>query len=97
MELTELYRDVILDHNRRPRNFGLVEPADAVAQGFNPLCGDRLNLSLRLAGDAYTSCSPMMRPRTPRTWGNLPLCPACANIRRGSNARASAGTRSSPR
>jgi nitrogen fixation NifU-like protein len=42
MELNDLYRDVILDHNRQPRNFGPLEPADASAEGVNPLCGDRL-------------------------------------------------------
>jgi nitrogen fixation NifU-like protein len=51
MELRDLYRDVILDHNRTPRNFGRLDPADARAEGHNPLCGDRLTLSLRLAGD----------------------------------------------
>src|SRR5208337_5574777 len=50
MELNELYRDVILDHNRRPRNFGPLEAADASAEGFNPMCGDRLTLRLKLAG-----------------------------------------------
>jgi nitrogen fixation protein NifU and related proteins len=48
MELNDLYRDVILDHNRRPRNFGPLEPADASVEGFNPMCGDRLTLRLRL-------------------------------------------------
>jgi nitrogen fixation NifU-like protein len=52
MELNDLYRDVILDHNRRPRNFGGLEPADACAEGFNPLCGDRLTVRLQMAGDA---------------------------------------------
>ena len=51
MELNDLYRDVILDHNKRPRNFGRVDPADALANGHNPLCGDRLTVTLRLAGD----------------------------------------------
>jgi nitrogen fixation protein NifU and related proteins len=51
MELKELYRDVILDHNRSPRNFGRLEPADAQAAGHNPLCGDKLSLTLRLQGD----------------------------------------------
>jgi nitrogen fixation NifU-like protein len=51
MELTDLYRDVILDHNRKPRNFGPLAPADASVEGFNPLCGDRLTLRLRMAGD----------------------------------------------
>ncbi len=51
MELKDLYRDVILDHNRQPRNFGRLEPADAQADGHNPLCGDRLSVYLRLRGD----------------------------------------------
>jgi nitrogen fixation protein NifU and related proteins len=51
MELKELYRDVILDHNRSPRNFGRLEPADAQAAGHNPLCGDKLNLTLRMQDD----------------------------------------------
>jgi nitrogen fixation NifU-like protein len=51
MELKDLYRDVILDHNRQPRNFGHLENANAHAEGHNPLCGDRLSLDLRLSGD----------------------------------------------
>lgn len=51
MDLKDLYRDVILDHNRQPRNFGRLEPADARAEGHNPLCGDRLTLFVRLSGD----------------------------------------------
>ncbi len=51
MEVRDLYRDVILDHNRSPRNFGRLEPADAAAVGHNPLCGDALSLTLRLDGD----------------------------------------------
>jgi nitrogen fixation NifU-like protein len=48
MDIKELYRDVILDHNRRPRNFGPLEAADACVEGFNPMCGDRLTLRLKL-------------------------------------------------
>jgi nitrogen fixation NifU-like protein len=51
MELDDLYRDVILDHNRQPRNFGVLEPADATVEGFNPLCGDRLTVRLKMAGE----------------------------------------------
>jgi nitrogen fixation protein NifU and related proteins len=51
MDLKELYRDVILDHNRSPRNFGRLEPADAQAAGHNPLCGDKLTVTLRMQGD----------------------------------------------
>ena len=48
MDLKELYRDVILDHNKRPRNFGRIEASDTHADGHNPLCGDRLTVWLRL-------------------------------------------------
>ena len=51
MDLKDLYRDVILDHNKSPRNRGRLEPADAQADGHNPLCGDRLTVSVRLDGD----------------------------------------------
>jgi nitrogen fixation NifU-like protein len=51
MDLKDLYRDVILDHNKRPRNFGRLDPADACADGHNPLCGDRLTVFLRMSAD----------------------------------------------
>jgi nitrogen fixation NifU-like protein len=47
-DLTDLYQEVILDHNRRPRNFRVIEPASVSQEGYNPLCGDRLTLYLRL-------------------------------------------------
>lgn len=51
MDLKDLYRDVIVDHNRNPRNFGRLDPADGHAQGANPLCGDELDLYVNLDGD----------------------------------------------
>ena len=54
MDLNDLYRDVILDHNRQPRNFGALEPADASVEGFNPMCGDHLTLRLRLNQDTIS-------------------------------------------
>jgi nitrogen fixation NifU-like protein len=51
MDLKELYRDVILDHNRQPRNFGRLNGADGRAEGHNPLCGDHLTLSVRMNGE----------------------------------------------
>jgi nitrogen fixation protein NifU and related proteins len=50
-ELTDLYQEVILDHNRRPHNFRVIESPSAKQEGFNPLCGDRLTLYLTLEGD----------------------------------------------
>ncbi len=51
MALEDLYREVILDHYRNPRNQGHLEHPDATAQGVNPLCGDEVNIDLRLEGD----------------------------------------------
>ena len=51
MDLKELYRDVILDHNRRPRNFGRLEPPAHSARGHNPLCGDELTVYVALDGN----------------------------------------------
>lgn len=56
-DLTALYQDVILDHNRRPRNFGPLEGANRSAEGRNPLCGDELTLWLRLDGDRIEDVS----------------------------------------
>jgi len=51
MDLAELYRDVIVDHNRRPRNRGRLPGATHRAEGNNPLCGDRLHLEVDVAND----------------------------------------------
>ncbi len=56
-DLRELYQEVILDHNRRPRNFHALVGADRKAEGFNPLCGDRLTVFLRLDGDRVAEVS----------------------------------------
>ena len=48
-DLSDLYQEVILDHNRRPRNFHALADASHTAEGYNPLCGDRLTLYIRLA------------------------------------------------
>ena len=55
-ELQELYQDVILDHNRRPRNFRALERARQ-AEGFNPLCGDHFTVYLRLDGGVIADVS----------------------------------------
>ena len=46
-EFEQLYREVILDHYKSPRNHGLLEPRDAFAEGTNPLCGDEISVSVR--------------------------------------------------
>ena len=51
-ELSELYQQVILDHNKKPRNFRKLEHANHRAEGFNPLCGDHLTVYLDLEGEA---------------------------------------------
>ena len=47
-EFDQLYRELILDHYKNPRNHGLLESADAEAEGQNPLCGDEISVSVRL-------------------------------------------------
>jgi nitrogen fixation NifU-like protein len=47
-DLNDLYQEVILDHNRRPRNFHVLQDASHRAEGYNPLCGDRLTLYLKI-------------------------------------------------
>jgi nitrogen fixation NifU-like protein len=55
-ELQDLYQEVILDHNRRPRNCRVLDGARQ-AEGFNPLCGDRLSVYVRLDGDVISDVS----------------------------------------
>ena len=56
-DLTDLYQEVILDHNRRPRNWGPLTDATRVAKGHNPLCGDRLTLYVKVEGGTLTGIS----------------------------------------
>ena len=51
MDLEELYREVILDHYRNPRNKGHLEDPEATAEGVNPLCGDEISIDLKFDGD----------------------------------------------
>lgn len=55
--LRELYQELIFDHNRHPRNFHAMDDADHVAEGHNPLCGDRLAVYLRIADGVVTDAS----------------------------------------
>jgi nitrogen fixation NifU-like protein len=56
-ELSELYQEVILDHNRKPRNFRKMEDASHAVEGFNPLCGDHITVYVRLDGDTIQDIS----------------------------------------
>src|SRR5688500_5265765 len=55
--LSELYQSVILDHNRSPRNYRVMEDGNRHAEGNNPLCGDQLNVWLKLADDRIEDVS----------------------------------------
>ena len=57
MDLRDLYRDVIVDHNRSPRNFRRIEPPVRDAEGFNPLCGDKLHVYMKMDGDVISDLS----------------------------------------
>jgi nitrogen fixation protein NifU and related proteins len=56
-ELNELYQQVILDHSRKPRHFHVLPEADRMAEGNNPLCGDRYTVYLKLEGDVIRDIS----------------------------------------
>jgi len=53
-ELESLYREVILDHYKNPRGHGVIEGADAQAEGLNPLCGDEVSIYVQFADDGET-------------------------------------------
>jgi nitrogen fixation protein NifU and related proteins len=56
-ELAALYQDIIIDHNKSPRNFREIPPPRHEADGYNPLCGDRLSVYLTLDGDRISDVS----------------------------------------
>jgi nitrogen fixation NifU-like protein len=56
-ELANLYQEIILDHNRHPRNFGAMEGASRMVEADNPLCGDHLRLYLKREGDRIVDLS----------------------------------------
>ncbi len=56
-ELRELYQQVILDHNKSPRNFKKLESANHYAEGYNPLCGDRIDVYVKLEDDKIDDIS----------------------------------------
>ena len=57
VKLSELYQEVILDHNRNPRNYGPLPDATATAHGVNPLCGDHVTLYVKLEDDRVSDIS----------------------------------------
>jgi nitrogen fixation NifU-like protein len=56
-ELKELYQQVILDHNKSPRNFGKLGQANHTAEGYNPLCGDKVNVYVEMEKDIIKDIS----------------------------------------
>jgi nitrogen fixation protein NifU and related proteins len=50
-DLKELYQELILDHSKKPQNFHVLEDATCTVEGFNPLCGDRYTIYLKVSGD----------------------------------------------
>ena len=49
-DIKDLYQEIIVDHNRNPRNFGVIADADKTMEGFNPFCGDKLKLYIKIDG-----------------------------------------------
>jgi len=56
-DLKDLYQEIIVDHNRAPRNFREIENADITAEGYNPLCGDKLTVYIKLDNDVISDVS----------------------------------------
>ncbi|MBL1142975.1 MAG: SUF system NifU family Fe-S cluster assembly protein [Proteobacteria bacterium] len=56
-DIKDLYQEVIVDHNRSPRNFGKLDDANKTLEGFNPLCGDKLTLYLKTEDDTIKDIS----------------------------------------
>ena len=54
-DLRDLYQEIILDHSRNPKNFGALEGATHRAEGYNPLCGDKVEVTLQLEDDRVTA------------------------------------------
>jgi len=50
-EINDLYQEIILDHNKNPRNWGKIDQPSNFAEGFNPLCGDKIDLYVNISGD----------------------------------------------
>lgn len=57
MDSRELYQEMILEHNKKPRNFGVIAEANRHAEGHNPVCGDHITLHLHLEGDQIQGVS----------------------------------------
>lgn len=57
MDLRELYQEIIIDHNRNPRNHRTIDNADVKANGFNPLCGDKLTVYMKLYDNSIQDIS----------------------------------------
>jgi nitrogen fixation NifU-like protein len=55
LDLQDLYQELILDHGRKPRNFGPLENATHEAEGYNPFCGDQVKVQMRVGGDMIES------------------------------------------
>ena len=66
-DLSELYQEVILDHNKSPRNFRKLEDANRKAEGYNPLCGDQVTVYIKVEGDVIKAVSytHLTLPTTP--------------------------------
>jgi nitrogen fixation NifU-like protein len=56
-DLRDLYQEVILDHGRQPRNFRAIDGASGEADGYNPLCGDKVHVYVKIEGDVVTDVS----------------------------------------
>ena len=79
MDLRELYQEVILDHNKRPRNFKVPDPNNRRAEGYNPLCGDKITIYLYVEGNLIKDLGFQGTGCAILTWQGRPVSMICFN------------------
>ena len=80
--LSDLYQEVILDHYRRPRNFGLPPEAERQADGHNPLCGDRVRVAVHLDGGRIAAIGSLGKLEALAGVREFPMRVKCATLAR---------------
>ncbi len=90
-DLADLYQEIILDHSRHPRGQGQLEHPSAHAEGYNPLCGDRIALELRLGGDGTVEAVAFQGQGCAISQASASLLTEAVQGRSAAEARALAG------
>jgi len=93
-DIADLYQELIIDHSSRPRNFRPIGGAASSAEGYNPLCGDKVKVYLQMDGDVVADASFLGDGcAIPAGWVSWLHFRVCASFPRESSAARSPGTR----